>query len=96
MGLTPYVTVLLGYLIVPELDKQFWKPKFRCHVYYTPSLILKMQAALFSETSAILYQTALRHVQHDDSIRVNAAAASKLARYDMLFCWAQTREGAIC
>lgn len=57
---------------------------------------MNMPAAYFSETSVVLYQTTLCHVQEDDDIRVKAAVTSKLARYDLLFCWDQAREMAVC
>jgi hypothetical protein len=59
-------------------------------------LIMNMPAAYLSETSVILYQTTPCHVQEDDGIRVKAAVESKLARYDLLFCWVQKREMAVC
>jgi len=41
---------------------------------------MNMRAAYFSETSVILYQTTLCHVQEDDGIRFKAAVAYKPPR----------------
>jgi hypothetical protein len=59
-------------------------------------LIMNMPAAYFSETSVILYHTSPRHVQEDGGIRIKAAVQSKLGRYDLMFCWDQKREMAVC